>query len=83
MYGFEDRGTLRPGARADVNVIDFENLTIQAPYVRHDLPTGAGRVLQPSTGYLATMVNGTVVRRHDEDTGQRSGHLLRSRKAGR
>jgi N-acyl-D-amino-acid deacylase len=48
------------------------------PFVRNDLPTGASRVLQPSTGYLATMVNGTVVRRADEDTGARSGHLLRS-----
>ena len=27
----------------------------------------------PSTGYLATMVNGEVVRRHDEDTGARPG----------
>jgi N-acyl-D-aspartate/D-glutamate deacylase len=81
MYGFRDRGALRAGAKADVNVIDFDNLTIQAPYVRDDLPTGASRVLQPSTGYLATMVNGVVVRQHDEDTGQRPGHLLRSRRA--
>jgi N-acyl-D-aspartate/D-glutamate deacylase len=82
MYGFADRGALRAGAKADVNVIDLDNLTIQAPYVRDDLPTGASRVLQPSTGYLATMVNGTVVRRDDTDTGERSGGLLRSRKAG-
>jgi N-acyl-D-aspartate/D-glutamate deacylase len=83
MYGFADRGVLAPGARADVNVIDFDNLEIQAPYVRADLPTGASRVLQPSTGYLATMVGGTVVRRHDEDTGARPGRLLRSGQAGR
>ena len=61
------------GAQADLNVIDFDNLTIQAPYTRADLPTGASRILQPSTGYLATMVNGEVVRRHDEDTGARPG----------
>jgi N-acyl-D-amino-acid deacylase len=78
MYGFDDRGVLAPGRRADLNVIDLDNLEIQAPFVRNDLPTGASRVLQPSTGYLATMVNGTVVRRADEDTGARSGHLLRS-----
>jgi N-acyl-D-aspartate/D-glutamate deacylase len=78
MYGFADRGVLEPGAKADVNVIDLDRLTIQAPFVRADLPTGASRVLQPSTGYLATMVNGAVVRRHDEDTGIRPGHLLRS-----
>jgi N-acyl-D-aspartate/D-glutamate deacylase len=83
MYGFADRGVLEPGRKADVNVIDFDNLEIQAPYVRKDLPTGAGRVLQPSTGYLATMVNGEVVRRHDEDTGARPGHLLRSGRSSR
>jgi N-acyl-D-amino-acid deacylase len=82
MYGFADRGVLEAGAKADVNVIDLERLTIQAPYVRADLPTGASRVLQPSTGYLATMVNGAVVRRHDEDTGERPGHLLRSGREG-
>ncbi|HWD24811.1 MAG TPA: amidohydrolase family protein, partial [Acidimicrobiales bacterium] len=78
MYGFDDRGVIAEGKKADLNVIDFDNLTIQAPRVRADLPTGASRILQPSTGYLATMVNGQVVRRHDADTGERTGHLLRS-----
>lgn len=82
MYGFDDRGILEVGRRADVNVIDFDNLAIQAPEIRSDLPTGATRVLQPSTGYLATMVNGTVVRRDDVDTGERPGHLLRSGRKG-
>ena len=59
MYGFDDRGVRRRRATtADVNVIDFDNLTIQAPYARADLPTGASRILQPSTGYVATIVNG-------------------------
>ena len=80
MYGFTDRGEIATGKRADLNVIDLDNLTIQAPYTRNDLPTGARRILQPSTGYLATMVNGQVVRRNDEDTGTRPGRLLRSRR---
>lgn len=78
MYGFKDRGLIRKGMRADINVIDFENLTIQEPFLRADLPTGASRVLQPSTGYLARLVNGVMVRRNDVDTGARPGHLLRS-----
>jgi N-acyl-D-aspartate/D-glutamate deacylase len=78
MYGFDDRGVVAEGKKADLNVIDFDNLTIQAPRIRDDLPTGASRILQPSTGYLATVVNGQVVRRHDADTGERTGHLLRS-----
>jgi N-acyl-D-aspartate/D-glutamate deacylase len=78
MYGLDDRGVIGVGRRADVNVIDFDDLTIQAPYLRDDLPTGASRILQPSTGYLATMVAGELVRRHDVDTGARPGHLVRS-----
>src|SRR5690606_40987007 len=52
MYGFNDRGVVDVGKKADLNVIDFDNLTIQAPYTLADLPTGASRILQPSTGYL-------------------------------
>jgi len=78
LYGMRDRGRLIVGQRADVNVIDLERLTIHAPYVRADLPAGGTRVLQPSTGYVATMVAGTVVRRHDADTGARPGRLVRS-----
>jgi N-acyl-D-aspartate/D-glutamate deacylase len=80
MYGFADRGVVGVGRRADLNVIDLDNLTIQAPYTRADLPTGASRILQPSTGYLATMVAGELVRRHDDDTGARPGGLVRSRR---
>ena len=79
LYGMTDRGSVEVGKRADINVIDLENLTIQAPYVRHDLPAGGSRILQPSTGYAATLVNGVVVRLNDEDTGERPGRLVRSR----
>jgi N-acyl-D-aspartate/D-glutamate deacylase len=83
MYGFNDRGVIGIGRRADLNVIDFDNLTIQAPYLRADLPTGASRILQPSTGYLATMVAGASVRIDDEDTGARPGGLVRSHRGDR
>lgn len=79
LYGLNDRGSIEVGKRADLNVIDFDNLTIQAPFVRHDLPAGGSRVLQPSTGYKATLVNGTVTRLDDSDTGERPGRLVRSR----
>ncbi len=78
MYGFSDRGFIREGMRADINVIDLERLTIQEPIISADLPTGAKRILQPATGYLARLVNGVMVRRNDIDTGERPGHLLRS-----
>ena len=77
LYGLGDRGVLAPGKRADVNVIDMDRLEISAPYLRHDLPTGASRILQPARGYEATMVAGTVTRRRDADTGARPGRLVR------
>ena len=56
LYGFADRGTVEVGKRADLNVIDFERLRICPPVLRHDLPTGVSRILQPAEGYLATLV---------------------------
>jgi N-acyl-D-aspartate/D-glutamate deacylase len=81
MYGFADRGLIREGMRADINVIDFDHLTIEEPIISADLPTGAKRILQPATGYLARLVNGVMVRRNDIDTGERPGRLIRSGKA--
>jgi N-acyl-D-aspartate/D-glutamate deacylase len=79
LYGLTDRGSIEIGKRADINVIDLDNLTIRAPFVRHDLPAGGSRVLQPSTGYKATIVNGVITRLDDADTGERPGRLVRSR----
>ncbi|MDH3753330.1 MAG: amidohydrolase family protein, partial [Acidimicrobiia bacterium] len=79
LYGLTDRGTLEVGKRADVNVIDLENLAVAAPRPHDDLPAGGTRLIQPVSGYLATIVNGVITRRDDEDTGARPGRLVRSR----
>ncbi len=79
LYGFDDRGTIEPGMRADINVIDYENLSIGLPELRYDLPEGNSRMLQPASGYLATLVAGTPIRRYDTDTGERPGRLVRGR----
>jgi N-acyl-D-aspartate/D-glutamate deacylase len=78
LYGFDDRGVLEAGMRADLNVIDLERLSVAPPRAHHDLPAGGTRLIQPVVGYLATMVNGEVTRRHDADTGARPGSLVRS-----
>ncbi len=78
LYGFDDRGTLEVGKRADINVIDHDNLTVYAPVAHHDLPAGGTRLMQPVSGYLATLCNGVVTRDHDTDTGERPGRLVRS-----
>jgi N-acyl-D-aspartate/D-glutamate deacylase len=76
--GLDDRGTLEVGKKADLNVIDFEKLTLHAPRSVDDLPAGGRRVLQDATGYVATIVSGVVTRRHDRDTGERPGRLVRA-----
>ena len=78
LYGFSDRGVVAAGMRADLNVIDMQRLTLRAPVFRSDLPGGANRLVQEAEGYVATLVAGTVTRRHDTDTGARPGGLLRS-----
>ena len=80
LYGLTDRGVIRPGKRADLNVIDFETLSLGLPYATNDLPAGGQRFLQPAKGYLATVVKGEVVREEDEDTGARPGRLVRGRR---
>ena len=80
LYGLGDRGTLTVGCKGDVNVIDFERLGLDTPRMVHDLPAGAPRLLQQSSGYRATVVSGHVVRENDEFTGARPGVLLRGRR---
>ena len=77
LYGLDDRGTLAVGKRADINIIDHAALRLHLPRMTFDLPSGAGRLLQKASGYLATMVAGEVTRRHDADTGARPGRLVR------
>ncbi len=78
MYGLHDRGTLAVGMRADVNVIDHAGLRVSPPVAHNDLPAGGTRLIQPVKGYVASMCNGVVTRRHDSDTGARPGRLVRS-----
>ena len=81
LYGMDDRGQIAPGKRADINVIDFDKLSLHMPHIAHDLPMGSPRMLQGSSGYLATMVAGVVTRRNDAETGARPGRLVRSKVA--
>ena len=77
LYGLSDRGRIAPGQRADLNVIDFEQLRLGVPVATRDLPAGGVRMLQAATGYVLTTVAGTVTRRAGADTGARPGRLVR------
>ena len=76
-WGFSDRGLLRPGFAADVVIFDPDTIGPQMPEVVTDLPAGARRLKQKANGIAATIVNGKVVLRNQEDTGSRPGSLLR------
>jgi N-acyl-D-aspartate/D-glutamate deacylase len=77
VFGLSDRGTIEVGKRADLNIIDLDRLRIERPMLRHDLPAGGQRFLQPASGYIATLVRGVLTRDHDEDTGARPGRVAR------
>ena len=78
LFGIRDRGRLRPGAKADLNVIDFEALALPSPTYEYDFPHGAGRYVQGAAGYDCTLVNGEVFMEHGEHTGEFAGQLLRN-----
>ncbi len=81
-WGFTDRGLLRPGSIADINIFDPATLAPQIPTIENDLPTGARRLKQKSTGIKATIIAGKVAFRDGEHTGALGGKLLRSTAAG-
>jgi N-acyl-D-aspartate/D-glutamate deacylase len=78
LFGIRDRGVIRPGAHADLNVIDFDQLRLPPPVFVQDLPAGASRYIQKSVGYKHTLVNGQVFMDGLEHTGVFAGQVLRS-----
>ena len=79
--GLADRGRIAVGMKADLNIIDYEALSLGVPVMVQDLPAGGQRLLQPVTGYKAVIVAGEAVVRDDEVTDARPGKLVRSRAA--
>ena len=78
FFGFKDRGALKPGLKADINVIDMASLQLHMPEIIHDLPASRRRLVQRVDGYVATMVSGTVVFEHGHHTGALPGRLVRA-----
>ncbi len=81
LYGLHDRGVLAPGMRADLNLIDFDNLRLTPPEMAFDLPAGARRLLQRAVGYQATIVAGAVTFERGDPTGALPGQLVRGPQA--
>ena len=76
--GMSDRGYIREGLKADLNVIDLDRLQMEPPHMEQDLPAGGQRLLQGARGYTATLVAGEIVMENGQLTGARPGTLYRA-----
>jgi N-acyl-D-aspartate/D-glutamate deacylase len=72
---------IAPGMKADINVIDFDKLRVNAPMMAFDLPAGGKRLLQTADGYIATIVSGEITYRNGEQTNALPGKLVRGPQA--
>ena len=72
---------IKPGYKADLNLIDFDRLALRRPEMAYDLPGDARRLLQKADGYDMKIVSGAVVMEMAEPTGLVPGKLLRGPQA--
>ncbi|HLI65444.1 MAG TPA: amidohydrolase family protein [Caulobacteraceae bacterium] len=79
--GLNDRGALKVGRKADLNVIDHDKVRLAKPHVLYDLPAGGRRITQDAEGYEALIVSGAIVARGGEPTGALPGRLVRGPQA--
>lgn len=80
LYGLLDRGVLKPGMKADVNVIDFDRLQLHSPEMVYDLPANGRRFIQRVDGYRYTIMSGEVTYENGEHTGAMPGKVIRGPK---
>jgi len=78
LLGINDRGVIEEGFKADINIIDYEGLTLHEPEIVNDLPAGGRRLVQKASGYDYTIVSGEVAFIKGEATGALNGRLIRS-----
>ncbi len=75
--GLLDRGRIKVGQRADLNLIAPTRLAVGTPHLVRDLPAGGKRFLQKGQGYIGTWVAGRCVQHEGQITAQRPGRLVR------
>ena len=78
-FGLFDRGEIKPGMLADINIINFEKLNVSHPKMIHDLPLGGRRLVQDATGYVATIKSGVIISENGIATGEFPGNLIRGK----
>ena len=78
LLGIKDRGIIQEGYKADINIIDYEGLTLHEPEIINDLPAGGRRLVQKASGYDYTIVSGEIAFVKGEATGALNGRLIRN-----
>ena len=79
FFGFHDRGRLKAGMKADVNLLDYDGLKLHVPEIRYDMPMNGRRLLQRAEGYKHTFVSGVETFRDGSYLGATPGRLVRAR----
>jgi N-acyl-D-aspartate/D-glutamate deacylase len=77
--GLKDRGCLKVGLKADLNILDWEKIGSSDPFMVQDLPAGGRRLMQHTYGYVATIVSGKITYQNGNATSERPGTLVRSK----
>ena len=77
QLGLTDRGRVKPGQMADLNIFDPATVKTLHPVAVNDFPAGARRYIQKAEGISHTIVNGQVLMENGEHTGSYPGKLLR------
>ena len=77
--GLKDRGCLKVGLKADLNILDWEKIGSSDPFMVQDLPAGGRRLMQHTYGYVATIVSGKITYQNGNGTSERPGTLVRSK----
>jgi N-acyl-D-aspartate/D-glutamate deacylase len=76
--GLADRGRIGVGLKADINIIDLDDLGYGPVSVSRDLPCDGKRLMQRANGFRATIVSGQVTYRDGLATTAKPGRLVRS-----
>lgn len=75
--GLHDRGKIKKGFKADINILDWKNVGAGHPYIVNDLPAGGKRLMQETTGFEYTIVSGNITYIKGKPTGNLPGTLVR------
>ncbi|MBV9863595.1 MAG: amidohydrolase family protein [Alphaproteobacteria bacterium] len=77
-FGLYDRGLLRPGMVADITIFDPATVKPMPESIVHDFPAGGWRFKEPAQGIYATFVNGRMLMKEGNHTGDLPGRVLRN-----